>query len=126
VQAKLVLGPANDRYEQEADRVAQRAMGRQAARHGPAVQQADEHKEARLPGQPGIQRLRGAAGSAVDTRVARASSGRAAVAKLFPLPLRGSIEQALGADFAAVRVQTDARSDRFISIAAGRGVHRDA
>jgi len=33
VQAKLVLGPAGDRYEQEADRVAERAVGHAAADH---------------------------------------------------------------------------------------------
>lgn len=43
VQTKLTVGPASDRYEQEADRVAEQVMAMRATRLGPAVQrQAEE------------------------------------------------------------------------------------
>ncbi len=46
IQAKLAVGPAHDRYEQEADRVAQRVMAMPApAQHPPALQRAPEDEE---------------------------------------------------------------------------------
>src|SRR5690242_5886661 len=68
IQAKLLLGPAEDRYEREADRVAQQAtQGRaalapDASSRPPAVQ--------RLGGAEG-----GAVGGAVDASVQQAISG---------------------------------------------------
>ena len=46
IQTKLTVGPAHDRYEQEADRVAQQAMSMSApAQSQPAVQRAPEEEE---------------------------------------------------------------------------------
>jgi hypothetical protein len=112
VQAKLVLGAANDRYEQEADRVAQGAVG-QAASHGPAAQrEAGEDEQAPLLRQPVVQQLRGAAGGAVDARVAQALQRARGGGQPLPTTLRSSMEQTLGAGFGGVRVHTGAQSDQ--------------
>jgi len=89
VQAKLLVGPASDRYEREADRVAGGALG-----------------------QPGIQRLHGAGGGAVEAPVAQALQRERGVGQPLPAALRSSMEQALGADFGGVRVHTGARADQ--------------
>jgi len=122
VQAKLVLGPANDRYEQQADRVAAWAVGH-AASYDPdpaAPRPVDEDTHARLQRQsdiqpdiqPGIQQLRGGAGGAVAAPVAQALQRARGGGQPLPATLRGSMEQALGADLGGVRVHTGARSDQ--------------
>lgn len=42
IQTKLVVGPAGDRYEQEADRVADQVMARSPGAEGQSLQRADE------------------------------------------------------------------------------------
>jgi len=111
VQAKLVLGPADDRYEQEADRVAERAVSHAAA-NGPAARaRPGEDREARSLRQPGIQQLRGVAGSPVDARVAQALQRMRGGGQPLPASLRASMERAFGADFTDVRAHTDAEAD---------------
>jgi Domain of unknown function (DUF4157) len=112
VQAKLLVGPASDRYEREADRVADGAAGHAASRDPAAHRQAGEDKYARLLGQPGIQQMHGAGGGAVDAPVAQALQRKRGAGQPLPAALRSSMEQALGADFGGVRVHTGARSDQ--------------
>jgi len=100
VQAKLAEGRAEDRYEQQADRVARQVAGAptrtgRAAAHVPAV-----------------LRARGAAGGAVDPGVARAIGRARAGGRAIPEPVRAPLERALGADLSGVRVHADARADQ--------------
>jgi hypothetical protein len=98
VQAKLVLGPAGDRYEREADRVAAAVVG-----HPPST---------RIPTASDIQQLHGAKGGTIDAPVAQALHRARGGGQLLPATLRWSMEQTLGADFGGVRVHTGARSDQ--------------
>src|SRR5579859_4858856 len=83
VQTKMQLGPAVDRYEREADRIAAAVAGR-APSHRPAA---------------GIEQLHGAAGGTVDAPVAAALHRARGGGQPLPAAVRSSMERALGADF---------------------------
>jgi uncharacterized protein DUF4157 len=94
VQAKLVVGPAHDHYEQQADDIARKAV----ATSDRGVPEA-------------VERVRatggGPAGPMVEQAVRRARGGGQAV----PFALRNRVEQVSGADFRDVRVHADAEAD---------------
>lgn len=96
VQAKLALGPASDRYEQEADRVAARLAGH-APSHAPAA-----NSRAAEDGRPG----------AMEAPTAQALQRARGGGQPLPATLRRSMEQALGADLGGVRLHTGGQSDR--------------
>jgi len=100
IQASLLLGPAQDRYEREADRVAQQVT------RGRAALAPDANSRP-----PAVQRVGGDEGGAVDPGVQQAISGPRGGGQPLPDGLRGSMEQALGADFGGVRVHADAQAD---------------
>jgi hypothetical protein len=95
LQPKLIVGAANDEYEQEADRVAEQVM---AAPTHPAVGGAP----------PSIQRYTGQATG--ETVSAPASVDRVLASPGQPLDAatRSFFEPRFGMDFSAVRVHTDA------------------
>jgi hypothetical protein len=107
VQAKLVVTPAGDRYEQEADRLADAALSGQSA-GGASGQPAPALSRIQRAGGEGGG---GEGGMAVDTAseagIAAARGGGAAL----PDGVRAPLEGALGHDLRAVRVHTDARAD---------------
>ena len=94
VQAKLALGPPGDRYEREADRVARQVADGVAARV------------------PALLSMRRGEGGAVDPGVARAIGLARAGGRAIPEPVRASLERALGADLAGVRLHADDRADQ--------------
>jgi hypothetical protein len=119
IQPKLTIGAPGDRYEQEADRVAQQVVQQL---HAPTVgrsqpdptlqRQPQPEDEKELQRKP-IQRW----GAAIDGRDAspdltsainRARGGGQSLAA----GLQQSMGQAMGADFSGVRVHTDAQSDQ--------------
>jgi Domain of unknown function (DUF4157) len=100
-QARLLLGPADDRYEREADRVAQAVVGGAT----PTVNRATNHPSA-------IQRLGGAAGGPVAAGVQQAIQGARGSGQQLPERVRGPLERAFGADFARVRLHTDVQADQ--------------
>jgi len=102
----LEVGPPNDRFEREADQVAQRVAGGapRAAVHGTGSSGTAQA--------PGIQRLDGAGGGPVAPGLARAIEQAHGGSQAIPDHVRGPLEQAMGADFSGVRVHTDARADR--------------
>lgn len=100
IQARLLLGAAEDRYEREADRVAQQIT------KGRAALAPDANSRP-----PAVQRVGGAEGGAVDASVQQAIVGARGGGHPLPDGLRGSMEQALGADFGGVRVHADTRAD---------------
>ncbi len=134
IQAKLAVGPAGDRYEQEADRVAERVVSKQP----PAVQRQEEEEEVQtmppaasitpLPStcpegvRAGVRRApeeeeevqtkhlqRAAAGGSFDAgpEIARRLAARQGAGAPLPHDTRAVMEQHLGADFDQVRVHTD-------------------
>lgn len=104
IQPKLVVGPADDRYERAADQVAEQVMRR------PARSAPDTGVSAGCP--PAGARLSSAAGGVVEGPVARAIQQARAGGQPVPGEVRERMERALGADFRHVRIHTDARSDR--------------
>lgn len=100
-QARLLLGPADDRYEREADGAAQAVVGGAT----PTVNRGTKHPSA-------IQRLSGAAGGPVDVGVQQAIQGARGSGQPLPERVRGPLERAFGADFARVRLHTDVQADQ--------------
>jgi hypothetical protein len=117
IQAKLTVGPANDRYEQEADRVAAQVVQRiyspvsEPSTKAESVQRQEEDEELQLKPIAPIQRKDMSAGGEVSTdlesEINRARGGGQALAP----ELRLKMGEAMGADFSGVRVHTDGRAD---------------
>jgi|GEM_PF-4978244 len=100
IQTKLQVGPANDKYEQEADQVAQQIM--QTPRLAEATQARGVSTLQRVGGAGGFE-----AGREVESHiVAQRGSGQR-----LPANVRAQVEPRLGADFSGVRVHTDAEAD---------------
>ena len=113
IQPKLTLGPAGDKYEQEADLVAKQVM-RQI--HAPMSQPANQAQSVQrsydeLRRTPNIQRLPTVEGatveSGIESAITQAQGGGLPLAE----GVRAPMEQAFAADFSGVRVHTDAESD---------------
>jgi hypothetical protein len=102
IQPKLRLGPTNDHYEQEADRIAAHVSSGRAA---PAAQ---VHSR-----QPQIQRVASApsAGIAVAPHVEAGINAARGGGQPLPNGVRAQMEGALGADFSGVRVHSDSRAN---------------
>lgn len=98
MQTRLVVGPADDRYEREAEQVAQQVLTGPAAVQGRAA--------------PRIQR-RSMAPQADDNAVpASVQATLANSGEPLAPTLRSDMEQRLGHDFSQVRVHADAQADR--------------
>ncbi len=110
IQTKsLTLGPVDDQYEREADRVAQQVVSQTRNSGAPQTDGAPDIGQVQMSSlgspsaatnapidagvQVGIERVRGG-GHALDGAV------------------RGQMEQAFGADFGGVRVHTDGQADQ--------------
>lgn len=100
-QASQLSGAADDRYEREADRVAQAVVEGAA----PTVNRTASHPSA-------IQRLGGAAGGPADAGIQQAIQGACGSGQPLPARVRGPFERAFGADFAKVRLHADVRADQ--------------
>ena len=114
IQAKLTVGAASDRYEQEADRVAAQVMRTPAASPTAAetVEQRSQPAQ-RLVGQR--EELQTKRASMVDSFEAGSDfEGRLAATRSGGSPLPGSTRQFMeprfGADFSGVRVHTGSES----------------
>ncbi len=103
VQAKLMVTPAGDRYEREADRVADMIVNTSA----PVQRQIEEEEVQR---KPVIQRLTGdggvEAGSDFQSQLNSVKGG----GKPLPSDIQAAFGQQLGADLSRVRVHTGAAS----------------
>jgi hypothetical protein len=95
IQAKLAVGPAGDRYEREADRVAQQVV------HGAPRDRAAT-----------VTSRHGAEGQAVATGVVQAIQRERGRGQPLPERLRARMEQALGTDLRGVRFHNDAQADQ--------------
>ncbi len=115
VQTKLRVGPAGDRYEQEADRVADAVM-RAKATSGPVVGLGDDQRvEDDCPG--GVRRRAcsgpplGLDGGLVEPDAERQITRARGRGQPLPETVRTSMEATLGADLGAVRLHAGPESD---------------
>ncbi|MEB3355619.1 MAG: DUF4157 domain-containing protein [Synechococcales bacterium] len=100
IQTKLTIGAAGDRYEQEADRVAQAV-----------VQRLDETGQNELPTKSLVQQP-GEGAIAAEEELETAIQQTRGSGQPLAGAIRTPMEQAFGgADFSGVRVHTDAKSD---------------
>src|SRR5262245_38142309 len=111
VQAKLTVNVPGDRYEQEADRVADEVMQK------PAVQRAeskDEEDDGETPEVMTKRHSSPAAGGALEADDAFELQLQTARGHGRPLPaaLKADFETRFGADFGGVRIHTNAEADR--------------
>ena len=116
LQAKLTIGQPNDKYEQEADRVARNVVQRINSPVSDASSQDEtlhrETGEDELQRKAQLQRQEnlggGEASSELESSINRAKGG----GQPLDSGLQQSMGQAMGADFSGVRVHADAQSDR--------------
>lgn len=138
-QAKLTVGPAGDKYEEEADQVAKQVMGTLSTSGSEAAQRQEEEEELQmkplvqrqeeeelqmkplvrrqeeeeeeLQAKPLIQRQVGLDGGDVKPQVEQAIHQKQGGGQALPDNLRTSMEGAFGADFSGVRVHNDTEAD---------------
>ncbi|HKQ79347.1 MAG TPA: DUF4157 domain-containing protein [Blastocatellia bacterium] len=116
VQAKLTVGPANDRYEQEADRVAAQVINQlntplPTPDAGQNIQRQQPKEDEELKRKPlvQLQPVEGGMDVSPDLEVSiQAARGRG---QTLDKNLRTSMESAFGADFSGVKVHSDAEAD---------------
>ncbi|HET9227500.1 MAG TPA: LysM peptidoglycan-binding domain-containing protein, partial [Thermoanaerobaculia bacterium] len=90
---KLTIGAAEDRYEQEADRMADRVTGgNPVQRSAEGVQSVGSDAQGAVPAGPGLE-------SRLEARRGQGNP--------LPDPVRGEMEHAFGADFGGVRLHSD-------------------
>lgn len=109
LQTKLTIGAAEDRYEQEADRVAEQVTGgteTQVQRSAEGIQTVGSDAQGAMPAAPGLE-------SRLEARRGQGSA--------LPDPVRGEMEHAFGADFSAVRLHTDGEAAQM-----SRGIQAEA
>ena len=113
VQAKLVVGAADDRFEREADQIADQVMRGFDATGGVAA--GSETRIGRISriarsaaAEPGVI---GAAGGDVDASTERDISAARSGGKPLDGKIRRQMEGAMGADFSGIRVNVGAKSD---------------
>jgi hypothetical protein len=127
IQAKLTIGEAGDKYEQEADRVAKDVVQQINAPQTNAMpkedsaqiqpntlqrQQTDE-EELQLKQLPEmVQRRQAIAGGEASTDLADSINSARGGGQSLDASLQQSMGQAMGTDFSGVRVHTDAQADQ--------------
>ena len=109
IQPTLTVGPVNDPFEREADRVAERVTDRFPSGPLPEPEREEDEGEVRLKatGPPPSSGALNVA-PAVEAGIHQADGSGQPLAQ----PVRGAMENAFGADFHLVRVHADSRSDR--------------
>jgi len=106
VQPSLKVNAPNDRYEREADAVAEQVM--RAPAHGPVVQRkcakCEQEERVQRKVQPGTAAQ--AAPAALGSQLAQSRGS----GKPLPTHTRAQMEQHFGTDFSGVRLHTDPRA----------------
>jgi hypothetical protein len=111
VQPKLMIGQPNDRYEQEADRVARQVVQRIHAPQGRHQEAMEEETRVKLS--PLVQRSGGATGGIkASDEVAKGIVAARGSGRPLDKPVQRLMERAFAADFSKVRVHTDVQADR--------------
>ena len=106
VQAKMNVGPVDDKYEREADQMAASVMRQLNANP------ADLNNIQRAPVQNHLQRMpnHGAEGGEVDASVAQQIGSLKGGGQSLPDTTQREMSDAFGADFSSVRIHSDARA----------------
>lgn len=113
IQPKLTLGQANDRYEQEADRVAAQVVNQIHASYSSPGEKTVQRQDSR-EGENPIQMRAGGLGSSarVITPELEAGIGRSRHhGQPLSAPIRKPMEHSLGADLSRVNIHTDTQAD---------------
>ncbi|MEM8640126.1 MAG: DUF4157 domain-containing protein [Cyanobacteria bacterium P01_G01_bin.54] len=111
-QAKLTIGQPNDKYEQEADRVAENVVHQihtpteETAQREIATQDAEK-----VQLKPVLQRSSALTGGDASTELESAIDRAKTGGQSLDSGLQQSMGQAMGADFSSVKVHTDTQSD---------------
>jgi dienelactone hydrolase len=117
VQAKLTIGEPNDKYEQEADAVAQDVVQRL---HSPVsetppeteVQRETEAGKHQLQRKAILQRTHAVGGEPASADLEGSINRAKGGGQPLDTGLQRSMSQAMGADFSGVRVHTDSHADQ--------------
>lgn len=109
IQAKLTIGAPNDRYEQEADRIAAQVVQQL---HHPASIQRQGKLDKTIQAKSMLQRPDAIVTSEADPEVATAIDRQRGRGQSLDIGLQQSMGQAMGADFSGVKVHTDSQSDQ--------------
>ena len=109
IQAKLTIGAPNDRYEQEADRVAAQVVQQL---HRPASIQSSDVLDETIQAKSILQRPDAIGSGEASTQLSSEINNRRGGGQPLEVGLQQSMGQAMGADFSRVRVHTDGGSDR--------------
>lgn len=106
VQPKLTVGAPNDKYEQEADRVAEQVMSMADPVHQPPVQRQLSQNLVGLQTKPSLQQNSSDTGSNLESQLSSSKGGGS------PLPdeVRSFMEPRLGYSFQDVRVHTNSEA----------------
>jgi predicted nucleotidyltransferase len=116
VQPKLTIGAVGDKYEQEADCVAQQVVDRINVSENPTIQRQEMLEEEEDDGdiqlrmKPIVQRLSEAEGMAATPELETSIAQEKGRGQPLVDTIRQPMERSLGADFSGVKVHTDDRA----------------
>lgn len=118
IQTKMMVGEANDRYEQEADRLAPLIVRQiNAPGFGEQLQDSQSEMQDDVPSKqlqtvrPTLQLKGESSGGTVSPAIESAIASARGGGQLLELGLQKRFGQAMGTDFSRVRVHTDSRAD---------------
>ncbi|MBI5655835.1 MAG: DUF4157 domain-containing protein, partial [Geobacter sp.] len=109
IQAKLKVGAAMDRYEQEADHIADQVMRKPALTHSPSPSvrpRADDEDDV-AQRKPQIQRIADDGGFEADSQIEDRISRQRGRGQPLSDQVRTDMESRFGADFSRVQLHTD-------------------
>jgi Domain of unknown function (DUF4157) len=109
IQAKLTVNAPGDKYEQEADRIAEMVTRTPAVRRAASDEEEDEDEKPEVMARPQPSPVAGGAFEADEglEQQLRAARGQG---QSLPSALKEDLETKFGADFSGVRVHTGARA----------------
>lgn len=107
LQPKLTVGQSGDKYEQEADRVADQVVNHLQTPNSSSVQAKVESDRPHI--NPLVMR-QGEGSAAVNPQIAQGIQQTRGSGQPIPQPILRSMEQAFGADFSGVRVHANSES----------------
>ena len=110
VQARFEVGPAGDKYEQEADSVAKQVVALTSSSSQEAAQCQAFEEEPQT--KPLLQRQVDIEGGGIEPEIEKSIERIRGQGQYLPEKMRASMQGALGSDFSG-RVHTDAESDVF-------------
>lgn len=108
LQPKLTVGEMGDAYEQEADRVAEQLTGQLQTSHATSIQ---TRSDTILPRITPLVMRRGEGSPTVSPQVEQQIQHARGAGEAITQPIRGTMEQALGADFSSVRIHVNSEAD---------------